>query len=103
MTTPAITASTPMAGSLITSTATFASTTTGNPADPTTVVVKVRQGATTTTYTYPNAFITKVSTGIYSCEIDTTGQAGPGTVEWIGTGVVQAISASTWFTSGAPI
>jgi hypothetical protein len=92
-----------MAGSLITSTATFVSTETGENSDPTTVVVKVKQEGTTSSYTYPNAFITKVSTGVYSCEIDTTSNAGPGTVEWIGTGAVQAINATSWFTTAAPL
>ena len=97
------TATAPMAGSLITATATFTSASTGLPADPTTLVVKVQQGGVTTSYTYPNAYITKVSTGVYSVEIDTTGQAGPGKAEFTGTGAVQAINALSWFTTPAPL
>lgn len=92
------------AGSLVTSTATFVLTSTGSAADPTTIVLKVLEaGGTVTTYTYPNAFITRVGTGVYSAEIDTTGQNGVATVEWIGTGAVQAIAASSWLVTGAPL
>jgi hypothetical protein len=107
MTTPSPTynptPSNPIAGSLITITGTFVSTSTGLPADPTTIVVKVAQGGTTSSYTYPNAYITKVSTGVYSIEVDTTGQSGPGTAEFTGTGAVQAINAWAWFTTPAPL
>ena len=86
-----------MAGTLVTSTATFASTETGQVADPTTVTLKYRPpGGATQTVTYPNALITRVSTGVYSAELDSTGLPGPWTAEWIGTGAVQAIESDTW-------
>ena len=92
-----------MAGSLITSTATFTSTETGEPADPDTITVKIAQRGSLASYTYPDSFITRSATGVYSCEIDTTGQSGPGVVEWIGTGAVQAINAASWITCPAPL
>lgn len=93
-----------MAGSLVTTTATFLSEA-GTPADPTTVVLKYQlsRGGTVTTVTYPNAFITKVSTGVYKAEIDTTSQSGPPVVEWIGTGTVQAIGDASWTLTAAPL
>lgn len=81
-----------IAGSLVTSTATFVSEATGQPADPTTVVVKyLPPGGPVQTLTYPNALVTRVSTGVYATELDTTGLPGDWTVEVIGTGAVQAI------------
>lgn len=91
-----------MAGSLVTSTATFVSTATGQPADPTTITLKyVAPGGTVQSAVYPNAMITRVSTGVYSAELDSTGKAGPWTVEWIGTGAVQAIAAASWMITSA--
>lgn len=99
-----------MSGSLVTSTATFTNTS-GTPTDPTTITLKVQSpNGTVNTYTYPNAFITRVSTGVYSAEIDTTGLTGyhgPITetfvVEWIGTGNVQAINSTSWPVTPAPL
>jgi hypothetical protein len=91
-----------MAGSLVTSTATFVSEATGQVADPTTITLKyVAPGGTVQTVAYPNAMITRVSAGVYSAELDSTGKAGPWTVEWIGTGNVQAIAAATWTITSA--
>lgn len=91
-----------MAGSLVTSTATFISEATGSATDPTTIVLKYLQpGSSVTTVTYPNAFITRVSAGVYSAEFDTTSLPGSWAVEWIGTGAVQAIAASSWRVTGA--
>jgi hypothetical protein len=86
-----------MAGSLVRTTATFASIT-GLAADPTTVTLKYKTGAgTTTTVTYPSAPIVRDSTGVYHADLDTTGWAGPDDLlyatEWTGTGTVQAIGA----------
>ena len=92
-----------MAGSLVTSTATFVSTATGLAADPTTVTLKYRSPAGLTTVTYPNAFISRVSTGVYSAELDSTGLPGAWTAEWIGTGAVQAIASSTWTITSAAL
>lgn len=84
------------AGSLVTSTATFVSEATGQPADPTTITVKYLPpgGGGVQTITYPNALITRVSAGVYATELDTTGLPGNWTVEAIGTGAVQAIADS---------
>lgn len=93
-----------MAGSLVTSTATFIAEATGTATDPTTIVLKyLEPGGGVTTVTYPNAFITRVSTGVYSAELDTTGLPGGWVAEWIGTGAVQAIAASTWTITRAPL
>jgi hypothetical protein len=83
-----------MSGSLVTETATFLNAA-GQPTDPTSVTLKYKIGAgAIQTLTYPSN-LTKVSVGTYSNNFDTTGFAGPGlllyTMEWIGTGAVQAI------------
>ena len=81
-----------IAGTLMTSTVTFASEQTGQAADPTTVTLKyLPPGGSVQTVVYPATGITRVSAGVYSAELDTTGLPGDWTVEWIGTGAVQAI------------
>lgn len=93
-----------MAGSLVTSTATFTAEATGDATDPTTIVLKyLEPGSGVTTVTYPDAFITRVSAGVYSAELDTTSLPGAWTVEWIGTGAVQAIAAASWTVTRAPL
>src|SRR5215472_6709212 len=87
-----------ISGSLATSTATFLDDT-GSPADPTTITLKYKVGSgSTTTVVYPSAPVTRASTGVYQAELDTSGFSGPGqqlwTIEWIGTGTVQAIGVS---------
>lgn len=89
-----------MSGSLVTSTATFLDDT-GTPADPDTITLKYKAGtAGTVTAVYPDDPVTRVSEGIYQAELDSTGFTGPGlqqwTVEWIGTGTVQAIAVATF-------
>lgn len=83
-----------IAGSLVTSTATFVSEATGLATDPTTIILKyLPPGAGgVQTVTYPNALITRLSAGVYAAELDSTGLPGDWTVEWIGTGAVQAIA-----------
>jgi hypothetical protein len=83
-----------IAGSLVTTTVTFVSTETGQPADPTTITLKYLPpgpGQTVQVVVYPNAFITRVSQGVYSAELDTTSLPGNWVDEWFGTGNVQAI------------
>ena len=93
-----------MAGSLVTSTVTFTSEATGLPADPTTVTLKyLPPGGTVTTVAYPNAAITRVSEGVYAAELDSTGLPGNWTVEWIGTGNVQAIADSGYVITQAAL
>lgn len=89
-----------MSGSLVTSQAVFADGG-GNAADPSTVVLKYRRGSgTVQSFTYPAAPLTRIGTGVYAAELDTTGWTGPGVqrwaTEWIGTGNVQAIGADYW-------
>jgi hypothetical protein len=89
-----------MSGSLVTSYANFVNAA-GTPTDPTTITLKYRTAAgSITTVVYPSSPITRVSAGSYSANLDTTGWAGPGlllwTIEWIGTGAVQAINSGGW-------
>lgn len=89
-----------MSGSLVRTTAAFTNAA-GQAADPTTITLKYRSGAgSTTTVTYPTAPIIKDSTGNYHADLDTTGWAGPDPLlwltEWIGTGTVQAIASGAW-------
>lgn len=87
-----------MSGSLITSTATYFDEN-GDAADPTVVTLKYKTGSgATITAVYPSLPVTRVSTGVYQAELDTTGFTGPAqqlwTVQWAGTGNVQAIAVS---------
>ena len=100
-----------VAGSLVTVTATFTDAVTGNPADPTTVTLKVGRKYTadmTSTYisgtlTGPYT-ITKVSTGNYSANIDTSAfPQSQYTYQWSGTGGVQAITAGIFAVTTAPL
>jgi hypothetical protein len=96
-----------VAGSLITSTATFANAA-GSPADPSTITLKYRAGSgPTVVAVYPAPAITRVSAGVYQALLDTTGWAGPGdqlwAVQWSGTGLVQAIADSYWFVTPAAL
>jgi hypothetical protein len=89
-----------MSGSLVRTSAAFADIN-GNPADPTTVTLKYKPGAgSTTTVTYPSSPVVKDSTGAYHADLDTTGWTGPDDLlyatEWTGTGNVQAIAADYW-------
>jgi bacillopeptidase F (M6 metalloprotease family) len=89
-----------MSGSLVRSSAAFTNAA-GAATDPTSVVLKYRSGAgSTTTVTYPSSPVTKDSTGNYHADFDTTGWAGPDALlyvtEWTGTGTVQAIASDAW-------
>jgi hypothetical protein len=86
--------------SLVTVTATFLDDT-GSPADPTTITLKYKAGtADTVTVVYPDSPLTRLSEGVYQAELDTTGFDGPGlqqwTVQFTGTGTVQAIAVATF-------
>lgn len=91
-----------MSGSLVRSTATFKDIT-GALADPDTVTVQYQAGSGSV----QTGSWTKVSTGVYYCDIDTTGFTGPGTlsyiVEWTGVGTVQAINSDQFAVTPAPI
>lgn len=92
-----------IAGSLVTSTATFVNDE-GQQADPTAIVLKyLPPGGSVQTATYPNALITRVSAGVYAAELDSTGLPGSWTVEWIGTGAVQAIADSAYVITQAAL
>lgn len=95
-----------ISGSLVRATGTFTDIN-GAPADPTTISLKYKSGSgSTTTLTYAGSQLTKLSTGVYYADLDTSGWAGPNnqlwTLEWIGTGTCQAISGDS-FTVSAPV
>lgn len=95
-----------VAGSLVTSTVTFTAESTGEPADPSAITLSWQPGyqATVQTATYGDgSTITKVSTGVYAAELDTTSHPGPWTVQWTGTGTVQAIAVSNFQVTPAPL
>jgi hypothetical protein len=102
-------ASTYLSGSLVRTTVTFANSA-GTAADPSTVTLKYRPGplgTAVTTVVYPSSPIVKDSTGVYHADLDTTGWLGSGTatwtIEWIGTGTVQAIGTDTWTINPEPL
>ena len=66
------------------------------PVDPTTVTLTVIDGAgTETVYVYGvGSVITRLSTGAYSAEIDTSPAAGNYRVKWVGTDACAAVWAS---------
>lgn len=89
-----------MSGTMVRSAAAFADDT-GAAADPSSVVLKYKKGAgSTTTVTYPSSPIVKDATGGYHANFDTTGWAGPDSLryvaQWQGTGTVQAIGSDEW-------
>lgn len=96
-----------VSGSLITSTATF-SNAAGTPADPSVVTLAYRKGyGTTVTVVYPDPPITRTGTGVYQADLDTSGFTGPDnqlwTIQWSGSGNVQAINVSSWTVTPAPL
>jgi hypothetical protein len=96
-----------ISGSLVRTTATFVNISGAN-TDPSTVTLKIKQDAgTTNSYAYGSSAVTKDTTGIYHYDIDTTGWTGNNdtlyTLEWIGTGTVQAISTDAFEVSKAPL
>jgi hypothetical protein len=85
-----------ISGALVRTVATFVNVA-GMPANPTTTVLKYRAGAgAVQTISSP----TNDSDGIFHYDIDTSGWEGPEdliyALEWVGTGVVQAITVD-WF------
>lgn len=88
------------AGNGITSGVTFTNPVVGQPStqwpsvDPTSVTLTVipGSGAAPVVHVYGvGGFITKVSTGVYSAELDTTGAPGRWSVKWIGTDACAAV------------
>ena len=56
-----------------------------------------------TTWTYGGSgSITKVSTGVYSAELDTTNKPGTWTAEWVGTGTCAAVNAAQFVVTPNP-
>lgn len=82
-----------MSGALVRETGRFFDVN-GALADPTVITLKYRIG-TGATQTLTGGSIIRDSVGVYYHDFDTTGYTGPGqveyTLEWIGTGAVQAI------------
>lgn len=99
------------AGTAVTTTVTFTNPVAGEapsswpPVDPSTVtlVFIAGTGATATTWTYGGTgSIVKVSTGVYSAELPTTGTEGPWQVKWTGTGACAAVSISGFKVTPTP-
>ena len=84
-------------GNAVTTQVTFTVPPSTTPVDPDTVTLKFKGGVqTTTTWVYLGAgSITKVSTGVYTAELNTTSYPGPWTVEWIGTGACAAVNETS--------
>jgi len=69
---------------------------TGALTDPTTVTVKVKNGATVTTYAYGTGQITRVSSGVYVLTLTTTGSVSRNwSIEAIGTGACAAVAVTS--------
>ena len=84
-------------GNLIVDTCTFTNES-GEVTDPTTVTLEFTflPSLVSTTWTVTSGQITKVSTGVYSANIDTTGQEGSCQLVWTGTGACQAVTVDTF-------
>jgi hypothetical protein len=94
-------------GTLVQTTATF-NNADGVPTDPSTITLKYQiQGTAAVTLVYGSSEIERVSAGIYYYQFNTTGWAGPGnqlyTLEWIGTGTVQAPGVDSFEIQPLPI
>lgn len=88
----------------MTSTVTFMVPGETDPVDPSTVTLKYANAGTTTTWEYGGTgAITKVSTGVYQAELDTTASSGVWTVEWIGTGACAVVNALTFVVTAPPL
>ena len=72
--------------------------------DPTTVTLSVVDGTgTETTYTYGvGNYITRVSTGVYSAQIDTSANPGLWRVKWTGTGACAVVNFAAFLVT-APL
>lgn len=93
-----------LAGDLVTVTATFTNSA-SVPTDPSTITLKVgRKGTSEKTYVYlTDAIVTRVSTGVYQANLDTTGYAqGQYTYFWLGTGAVQAVNDGVFAVQSQP-
>lgn len=85
-------------GALVRTTATFTNEA-GAAADPTVVTVRVKSPqAAVTSYVYgTDPEVIKSSTGVYYMDVDTTSEAGLWSVNWSGTGAVQAAVQEKFF------
>jgi len=88
----------------------FTDTVTGQPADPGVVTLKwsisindVPGETTVWVYSAFSGNITRLGTGIYEAEIDTTAAPGVYTYEWVGTDGVQAINDEQFLVEAAPL
>jgi hypothetical protein len=93
-----------IAGTAVTSTVTFQNPGVTSPVDPTTVTLKYRvSSGSVTTWEYEGAgSISKVSTGVYSAELDTTELPGSWVVEWVGTGDCSAVETAQFQVTPPP-
>lgn len=89
-----------MSGTLVTTKAQFTNNA-GVAADPDTVTLKYRKGASAVvTVLYPAAPTARDGAGAYHADLDSSGFTGPGlqpwVIEWIGTGAVQVLGDDYW-------
>jgi hypothetical protein len=72
--------------------------------DPTTVLFTYQTNGSTTVWQYEvDEQVTRISTGVYQVELDTTALPGQWQVKWQGTGACAAVWASSFFVSPSPI
>ena len=93
------------AGTAVTVQTTFTNPGSTTPVDPDTVTLKFRvNNGTVTTWTYEGAgAIGRISQGVYTALLTTTGKPGTWTAEWVGTGACAAVSASQVVVTPAPL
>ena len=95
------------AGTAVTTTVTFTTPPEGILTDPTAVTLKFRWGNNAATvWTYGGTgSIVRVSEGVYSAELDTSGTVGVANwmVEWIGTGACAAVEVATFPVQPPPL
>jgi len=75
--------------------------------DPTTIFFKyevLNSGVAPVVWQYGvSGSISRISTGFYSVTLDTTAKWGTWTVEWVGTGAVEVVNATTFPVTERPI
>ncbi len=75
----------------------------GTVTDPATIAVDVVDATgVTTTYSYSGGTVTKVSTGVYTVNLDTTAKPGRWQYRWYSTGTGQAANTGQFLVSPFP-
>ena len=95
-----------IAGQVVSLEGTFVDVASGDPVDPTTVVLVYRVASTApVTYVYgaEGSPIERESAGVYSAEIDTTGLPGTWVYEWASQDTGQGIQAGSFVVNPPPL